>query len=75
VSTPEDTSGPWYRNAGPPSRNRYHLARADWTRSGRALCGADVGRACYVVDKGPPRGGLERFTCKACLRRARKVTK
>lgn len=54
----------WYRNAG--RGPRYHAGRPDWIRSGRAMCGADISRPTYVVDRGPPSDNLP--TCKRCKR-------
>jgi hypothetical protein len=40
----------WHRNAG---ARTYHADRPDWVRSGRALCGADIGRA-FTYRSGDP---------------------
>ena len=54
----------WYRNAG---RTRYHAARPDWVRSGRALCGADIKRPGFVSDNGPPaHPGTSLGACAHC---------
>jgi len=35
----------WYRNAG----RVYHHARPDWSKSGRADCGANIAKPVYVA--------------------------
>jgi len=57
----------WYRNAG---RARYHKARTDWVRSGRAVCGADIRRPGYVADTLEQARYAKRPVCKHCARLA-----
>ncbi len=37
----------WFRNAG---SKRLHKPASDWVRSGRAVCGRDIGRAGFAWD-------------------------
>jgi len=46
----------WYRNVLGPSR--YHLAREDWIRSGRAVCGADIKSPAYTAEHRVTADGL-----------------
>ena len=56
----------WYRNAG---RTRYHAARLDWIRSGRALCGADIRRPGFVSTGPPVHPGKSLGACGHCQRK------
>lgn len=71
------TERTWYRMAGRndtgapaplfPRRDdpKYHAESDDWIRSGRALCGADIGNAAYAWH---PSGGAPPAlnSCAAC---------
>lgn len=45
-----DRTACWHRNAG---ARRWHTDAPDWTRTGRALCGADISRP-WMYRVGPP---------------------
>ena len=56
----------WYRNAGSA---RYHLARDDWTRTGRAVCGARIPRPGYVASTAEEATTARSEPCKHCARK------
>ncbi len=71
----------FYRNAGTgdnvgvrvnlnPRRPKFHAARPDWIRSGRALCGADISRPGWTSTN----PGTDR-TCADCLKKLQEPTK
>jgi hypothetical protein len=58
----------WYRNAG--HKTAYHQARADWVRSGKAICGASIATPGYVCDNPI---NLTHKVCKRCRLKMAKV--
>lgn len=68
--------GTWYRNAPRAGTSpRWHMARVDWIRSGRAVYGREITSPGYVIDAGrlasPPLGACKR--CAAIFREGRKA--
>jgi len=53
----------WYRNAG---RGKYHRAREDWVRSGRAVCGANISRPGFVARDREEVERTRNGACKHC---------
>lgn len=53
----------WYRNGG---RGAYHLAREDWIRSGKAVCGAAIPNPGYTAKDVAAAHATGRDVCRRC---------
>jgi hypothetical protein len=79
----------WYRNAtrndrtgsnftGAGTTVAYHAARADWIRSGRALCGVNISRPGYTIsadlaDYEAKLASPHYRYCRRCQRKAEQI--
>jgi hypothetical protein len=55
----------WYRNAG---RTRYHLARTDYIRSGKGVCGATIPKPGFTARDSAEIGRAGQRPCDHCLK-------
>lgn len=55
----------WHRNVG--HRATYHLDRADWVQSGRAVCGAVILHPAYVSGSIVEAQRTGHRVCKRCI--------